>query len=83
MADIDFVRKLKGELKAWISEGIIAPEQEERILSRYRVLEEAEEKAGSSTSSGSGHALCIYSFNNSLWIIAKLKTSIPYRASAY
>ena len=48
MADIDFVRKLKGELKAWISEGIIAPEQEERILSRYRVLEEAEEKAGSS-----------------------------------
>jgi len=48
MADIDFIRKLKGELKAWISEGIIAPEQEERILSRYRVLEEAEEKAGSS-----------------------------------
>ncbi len=48
MADIDFVRRLKGELKAWISEGIIVPEQEERILARYRVIEEAEEKAGSS-----------------------------------
>lgn len=48
MVELDFVRRLKSEMKAWISEGIIAPEQEERILARYRVLEEAEEKAGSS-----------------------------------
>lgn len=49
MADSgDFLRQLKKEIKLWVSEGIVSSEQEEKILSRYKVIEEAEEKAGSS-----------------------------------
>jgi uncharacterized membrane protein len=49
MADnLDFVRKLKVEAKSWTGEGIITSEQEEKIITKYKIIEEAEEKAGSS-----------------------------------
>jgi uncharacterized membrane protein len=44
--NFSFHRKLKEETEAWLREGIITPEQKEKILGRYRLLEEADEKAG-------------------------------------
>jgi uncharacterized membrane protein len=43
--DFSFRRRLARETESWLSEGLITPEQREKILSRYRVLAEAEEKA--------------------------------------
>jgi uncharacterized membrane protein len=44
--DIPFEKRLKEELELWLEEGIISAEQKERLLSRYQVLEEADETAG-------------------------------------
>ncbi len=44
--DILFEKRLKEELELWLEEGIISAEQKERLLSRYQVLEEADETAG-------------------------------------
>jgi len=41
-----FHRKLKQEIEVWLREKIITPEQRDRILARYQVLKEADEKAG-------------------------------------
>jgi uncharacterized membrane protein len=41
-----FLQRLEAEAAAWEHEGLIAPDQRERILSRYRAAREAEEKAG-------------------------------------
>lgn len=46
--ELSFLNKLKREIKLWVSEGIITSEQETKILSRYKVLAEAEEKVTSS-----------------------------------
>lgn len=43
-----FVKNLKKEISKWVEEGIISREQAEKIVSRYKIIEEAEEKAGSS-----------------------------------
>lgn len=45
--DSVFYRKLKQEAERWQTEGIIASGQKERILARYRQVEEIEAKAGS------------------------------------
>jgi uncharacterized membrane protein len=44
----DFLRKLRQESKLWVDEEIISSEQQEKILSKYKNFEEAQEKAGSS-----------------------------------
>lgn len=44
--DFSFQRKLEQEIEFWFKEGIIALEQKERILARYRLLKKADEKAG-------------------------------------
>jgi uncharacterized membrane protein len=44
--DFSFQRRLQEEIKLWLKEGIILPEQKERILARYTVLKKADEKAG-------------------------------------
>jgi uncharacterized membrane protein len=44
--DIPFEKRLKEELELWLEEGIISRQQKERLLSRYQVLEEADETAG-------------------------------------
>jgi uncharacterized membrane protein len=44
--DFSFPRRLEQEIKLWLKEGIILPEQKERILARYKVLKKADEKAG-------------------------------------
>ena len=44
--DFPFLRKLEQETELWLKEGIILPEQKERILARYRLLKKADEKAG-------------------------------------
>lgn len=44
--DLPFLQRLEPETAAWEREGLIAPDQRERILSRYRPVREAEEKAG-------------------------------------
>jgi uncharacterized membrane protein len=44
--DFPFLRKLEQETELWLKEGIILPEQKERILTRYRLLKKADEKAG-------------------------------------
>ncbi len=44
--DLPFLQRLETEMAAWEREGVIAPDQRERILSRYRAAREAEEKAG-------------------------------------
>jgi hypothetical protein len=44
--DLSFVRRLTHEAEAWEREGLIAAEQRERIVARYRRLREADEKAG-------------------------------------
>lgn len=44
--DIGFQRRLEQEIELWLKEGFIAPAQKDRILARYRVLKEADEKAG-------------------------------------
>lgn len=41
-----FFRKLLKEMDAWQAEGILTPDQKERILARYRHIEEIEQKAG-------------------------------------
>ena len=45
--DFAFLRTLKKETDLWLSEGLITQDQRDRILARYRVLNEADEKAGS------------------------------------
>jgi uncharacterized membrane protein len=44
--DFSFRRRLTREMESWLKEGLITPEQKEKIAARYRVLKEAEEKAG-------------------------------------
>ncbi len=44
--DFSFQRRLAQEIKLWLKEGIILPEQKERILARYAVLKKADERAG-------------------------------------
>ena len=44
--DISFHRKLNQEIELWIKENIITSEQKNKILARYKVLKEADEKAG-------------------------------------
>ena len=44
--DFAFHRKLEQEIELWLKEGIIVPEQKNRILARYRLLKKADEKAG-------------------------------------
>ncbi len=44
--EISFAARLRQELQNWLDEGLITPEQRERILSRYQLLAEAEERAG-------------------------------------
>ena len=45
--DFAFARQLEHEIELWLKEGIILPDQKERILARYRLLRKADEKAGS------------------------------------
>lgn len=44
--DFSFHRKLKQEIELWLKESIITPEQKDKILARYKLLKEADEKAG-------------------------------------
>ncbi|HUL21776.1 MAG TPA: DUF2157 domain-containing protein [Thermodesulfobacteriota bacterium] len=44
--DLSFRRNLEKEIDLWLKEGILLPDQKERILARYKVLKAAEEKAG-------------------------------------
>ena len=44
--DFIFRRNLEKEMDQWLKEGIILPDQKERILARYSLLETAHEKAG-------------------------------------
>jgi uncharacterized membrane protein len=44
--DFLFRRILEKEMDLWLKEGIILPDQKERILARYRLLKTADEKAG-------------------------------------
>lgn len=44
--DFLFQKKLEKEVDLWLKEGIILPDQKERILARYRLLKTADEKAG-------------------------------------
>lgn len=44
--DFSFQRKLEQEIELWLKEGILLPDQKERILERYRLLKRADEKAG-------------------------------------
>ena len=44
--DFSFQRKLEREIELWLKEGILLPEQKERILARYRLIKRADEKAG-------------------------------------
>jgi uncharacterized membrane protein len=41
-----FHRRLKQEIEIWLRENLITPEQRDRILARYELLKQAEEKAG-------------------------------------
>ena len=43
--DFSFGRRLTQEMESWLREGLITPEQREKILARYRFLTEAEAKA--------------------------------------
>jgi uncharacterized membrane protein len=44
--DFTFQKKLSREIELWLEEGIVEPAQKERILARYELLNEADEKAG-------------------------------------
>jgi len=44
--DFLFQKNLEKEMDLWLKEGIILPDQKERILARYRLLKTADEKAG-------------------------------------
>ncbi len=44
--DFSFQRRLEQEIELWLKEGLIIPDQKSQILARYRVLKEADEKAG-------------------------------------
>jgi uncharacterized membrane protein len=44
--DFAFQRKLEREIELWLKEGVLLPEQKERILARYRLIKRADEKAG-------------------------------------
>ena len=44
--DFSFQRRLEQEIELWLKEGLIIPDQKDQILARYRVLKEADEKAG-------------------------------------
>ena len=44
--DFLFRRNLEKEIDLWVKEGIILPDQKERILGRYQLLKTADEKAG-------------------------------------
>jgi uncharacterized membrane protein len=41
-----FYHKLQKEIELWLRENIITPEQKDKILSRYHILKQADEKAG-------------------------------------
>jgi uncharacterized membrane protein len=41
-----FYHKLQKEIELWLKENIITPEQKDKILSRYHILKQADEKAG-------------------------------------
>jgi len=41
-----FYKKLLKEMESWQAEGLLTPDQKERILARYRHIEEIEQKAG-------------------------------------
>jgi uncharacterized membrane protein len=45
--DFAFLRALEKEADLWLTEGLISREQRDAILARYRMLKEADEKAGS------------------------------------
>lgn len=45
--DDSFRRKLQREMERWRADGLLSEEQQERILERYRHIEEIERKAGS------------------------------------
>lgn len=45
--DDSFRRKLQREMEQWRADGLLSEEQQERILERYRHIEEIERKAGS------------------------------------
>jgi len=45
--DFAFARQLEQETELWLKEGIILPDQKERILARYRLIKKADEKVGS------------------------------------
>jgi len=42
----EFHRKLKQEIEVWVKENLITPGQKDKILARYKLLKEADEKAG-------------------------------------
>jgi uncharacterized membrane protein len=44
--DFSFERRLEQEVELWLKEGLIVADQKDQILARYRVLREADEKAG-------------------------------------
>lgn len=44
--DFSFQKRLETEAERWLEEGIINPEQKERILDRYLLLQRVEERAG-------------------------------------
>jgi len=44
--DFSFLRNLEKEIDLWLKEGILLPDQKERILARYKEVKAAEEKAG-------------------------------------
>jgi len=44
--DLRFNKRLNQEIERWLIEGIIEPAQKQNILARYKLLEEAEQKAG-------------------------------------
>src|SRR4030067_2691124 len=42
----EFHRRLKQEIEVWVKENLITPGQKDKILARYKLLKEADEKAG-------------------------------------
>jgi uncharacterized membrane protein len=44
---VEFAKRLEDEMETWQRDGLIEPDQKERILARYRIMGEAREKAGS------------------------------------
>lgn len=44
--NFSFHRRLKQEIEIWLRENLITPEQRDKILARYELLRQADEKAG-------------------------------------